>query len=101
MKLNCKPGDLAVIVRGLTTNRNVGKLVTVIGPGFQPGFWIVKSDHPLKAIFGGMGGLSSECTVGPIEDRRLRPIRAPGDDAVDESAAWLPPVPRTAQQVTT
>lgn len=28
----------------------------------------------------------------------LRPIRDPGDDAVDESHAWLPPVP---QEVTT
>lgn len=98
MKLNCRPGDLAVIVRGLTTNRNVGKLVTVIGPGVHEGFWIVKSDHPLKAIFGGLGGITSECTVGPIEDSRLRPIRFPGEDCIDESAAWLPPVPFKYQE---
>lgn len=31
-----------------------------------------------------------------IADRTLRPIRNHGDDAVDESTAWLPPVPLPA-----
>lgn len=93
MKLNCKPGDLAVIVQGFTTTRNIGKLVTVLGPAYQPGCWIVKCDHPLKTVVGGADGIRSESTVGPIEDYRLRPIRDPGDHAADESLAWLPPVP--------
>jgi hypothetical protein len=97
MKLNCKTGDLAIIIQGVTSNRNVGKLVTVLGPAQQHGYWIVHCDHPMKTILGGL--FSSESTVGPIEDYRLRPIRHPGDGAIDESAAWLPPVPLTTQRI--
>ena len=98
MTLNCKPGDLAIIIQGFTTTRNIGKLVTVLGPAHQAGCWIVRCDHPLKTVLGGADGIRSESTVGPIEDYRLRPIRDPGDDAVDESSAWLPRVPFIEQQ---
>jgi len=89
--MNCKPGDLAVIIKGLFTERNVGKIVTVISPAAQAGCWIVQCDSPLKTVVGGL--FRSESNIGPIEDHRLHPIRDPGDSAVDESTAWLPPVP--------
>ena len=99
MKLNCKPGDLAIIVQGLFTHRNIGKLVTVLGPANQPGCWIVQCDHPMKTVLGGV--FRSESNVGPIEDYRQRPIRDPRDFAVDESIGWLPAVPSGQPQETT
>jgi hypothetical protein len=33
-----------------------------------------------------------------LDDSHLRPIRDPGDDAADESHAWLPPVPTATKE---
>jgi hypothetical protein len=92
--MNCKPGDMAVVVVG--ENRGVlcrclhlsgvSALASVL-MGVQGPFWRVELlsravnslDEPLPA-----GHLAL------IEDRRLRPIRDPGDDATDETLNWLP-----------
>ena len=82
MMLKCRPGDLAVIVRG----RNVGALVEVLAKSllFEPDFWLVKAlGAPLQ---GSLFGQPVPMTQGNIADARLRPIRAqPGDD---ETLAW-------------
>ena len=82
MKTNCKPGDLAVVVKA-KHSRHIGSLVRVIG----------KSEFPHSS------GLFSWLAVGKIDgvekagaapDAWLRPIRDPGDDAKDETLNWLP-----------
>jgi hypothetical protein len=88
--MNCKPGDLAVFVRSYIGNE--GKIVRILRLAdvherrdYDPSEIIWATDRPVLDTFGGWG-----CTA---IDSYLRPIRDPGDDAVDESKAWLPPVP--------
>lgn len=96
--MNCKPGDLAVIVRSATTNK--GRLVEVVSAlGVEPSWngyrwhlghsegqfhWLCRSQGgPLESF----KGLYMEM---PLPDSILRPIRDPGDDAKDETLDWLP-----------
>lgn len=77
--MNCKPGDLAIVVRNL--DGNVGKLLHVERPFPKPGWWICT---PLgtfhTADVGDTRGLI--CAA----DSALRPIRGDGvtDDEVTE-----------------
>lgn len=93
--MNCKPGDLAVIVRSMAGNE--GKIVRCVrladsseakeaGFDMRPEVWVLE-----KPLMTRLGFPASLCY-----DAHLRPIRDPGDDAVDESTAWLPPVPLPA-----
>lgn len=78
MKLNCKPGDLAIVVRGRPTH-NLGSVVRVIRLA-QDAWEIWEYEGRLTNTRGGrITGIGDEC---------LRPIRDPGDDAVDETLAW-------------
>lgn len=82
--MNCKPGDMAVIVK---SDANVGRLVEVVEfVGVDPVFggrvwysdgpcWLVRSiGTPLQAA----NFWPALVMVAPIEDSRLRPFR-PGD----------------------
>lgn len=91
--MNCKPGDLAVVVNGGQWHQeHVGKIVSVkrlawpneYGPTweYEPELWSTKW----------------QLYVPCLEDVAIRPIRDPGDDAVDESKAWLPPVPAKTRE---
>jgi hypothetical protein len=87
--MNCKPGDLAVIVSS-NDQRNIGKMVTILRHyDRRAGSWWIASTSVLHGVF---SDWPPGAEVGQY-DKNLRPIRDPGDDAVDESAAWLPPVP--------
>jgi hypothetical protein len=102
--LNCKPGDLAY-VRCLGEKSDNGKIVVVVRPArvgdicedgtpifraATAGWFVRGTDLHLLRLNGSVTGGFSEV---PIADASLRPIRDPGDDAQDESKAWLPPVP--------
>lgn len=89
--MNCKPGDLAIVVRSYAGNE--GKIVRCLklAPGitrallpngdFEVGaIWEI--DRPLKSWAG--------CSDKFAPDSSLRPIRDPGDDAVDETLLRLP-----------
>lgn len=92
--MNCEKGDLAILV--MCDGSSFGRLVrcvTFLGPqrvmrksGEICSFdcWLIDPPLPDHANIG-------MCQFAP--DAWLRPIRDPGDDAVDESKAWLPPVP--------
>lgn len=89
MKLNCKPGDLAVIVRAQVLNQNIGAIVEVVEfLGGPESTWRVRTLHPMQRRDGRIvetGGL------GRVRDGSLRPIRDnPGED---ETLQWLE-VPR-------
>lgn len=94
MKLNCRPGDLSVIVSCPNSPSAVGRFVTVIRPSVDgeriSGFFV------FKGIGGGPGWIVAASS--PIEwcgdfvmeraifDNLLKPIRnEPGDD---ESLSW-------------
>jgi hypothetical protein len=77
--MNCKPGDLAIVVSTLghpACGRALGAIVRVVRakpPTPYGPHWEV--DHPF---------------IDGAADRCLRPIRDPGDDAQDESFRWAP-----------
>lgn len=83
MKLNCKVGDLAIVVNG----ENAGRLVSVLRAS-QWGrmFWFVElvgSHGPMRDRF---TGAERNAPTGNVHDSRLRPIRdQPGDD---ETLLW-------------
>ncbi len=105
--MNCKPGDLAVIVAFAPEHPHLtGRIVEVIelaptGGDFKlpdgkfhraasQGCWVIRFQNAvdLSAVRGKSGALYAAC-----HDSKLRPLRDPGEDVPDESTAWLPPVP--------
>lgn len=92
--MNCKPGDLAVIV---ARSKNYGRIVSVLRP--YAGEDINGSEYHVQAgvkywVVEAVGApLIVRQDFGPdllerqhvARDSRLRPIRDPGDDAVDET----------------
>lgn len=99
--MNCKPGDLAVVVKSWAGNE--GRIVRVIrlcpktskNPNIdsrgiltapEP-YWVI--DQALPDFEGTLGKT--------FADSQLRPIRDPGDDAQDETLSWLP-VPSTEKE---
>ncbi|CAJ0899602.1 hypothetical protein R6138_04352 [Ralstonia thomasii] len=71
--MNCKPGDLAYIVRS-EIQANVGAVVEVLSINIELSnamgepFWNAQACRPLETMFGGFR------EIGTIEDSRLRPI---------------------------
>lgn len=101
--LNCKPGDLAVIMRSPASPENIGKIVRVLRPAVEgekiegwrvalrPDFpaWIVESAGS-DLVWHGFRLANGKRTVSVVKQRAyadycLKPIRDPGDDAVDET----------------
>lgn len=92
--MNCKPGDLAVMVRSKANNE--GRIVEIVSPlGHEPFFdgarwgigagfcWLVRSaSGPVRSV---RRGLHLEF---PCPDAWLRPIR--DNDGEDESLTWAP-----------
>ncbi len=86
--MNCKPGDLAVVVKSAAGNegkivrciRLLGRGVTVGPLGDTFADWIWEIDSQLPDWSGGMGR--------DIHDSALRPIRE--NDGEDESPQWAP-----------
>lgn len=82
--MNCKEGDLAIIVSSEAGNE--GKIVRCIRfIGKVHGWdgsdrW--KIDQELVGVF---GGRTMTC-----RDSRMRPLRNPGEDAKDETLLWKP-----------
>lgn len=90
--MNCKQGDLAIVVRSLL-GQSIGRVVRCV---------------KLSPISGLRNPMTGTVTAGPVwetddfsptitgevhnlwGDWSLRPIRDPGDDAQDETLSWLP-----------
>lgn len=85
--MNCKPGDLAIVVDSADGDQTfLGRvLTTVLLIDHKDGRAAWLTEPILKDPRDGVSILWL--------DTSLKPIRDPGDDAVDESKAWLPPVP--------
>lgn len=102
--LNCKPGDLAVVVSSRNSPENIGRIVEVIRPAVNgeriSGFnitlidgvpaWIVRSVGS-KLHWLGISAFGVErvqmVEIRPYADKCLRPIRKPGDHEADTISA--------------
>lgn len=93
MKLNCKPGDLAVIFKGM---RNVGRLVECLALTEAPSEssylgslgWAVRTldGEPIRWTFSYFGEFAPDDHLKPIRD----------NDGEDETLQWLE-VPRKVE----
>lgn len=110
MTLNCKPGDLAVIVNSQENHLN-GRFVTVgyaapllgdfrlpngqmhcaLSPSKAP-WWVCEFSNAVEAPVSLPSGLlfRRKTTWAPVPDAFLRPIRPQPDDAQDETLIWCP-----------
>lgn len=99
--MNCKPGDLAVIVgkHALNVNRLVnvlrtykGELIEGIEYYVEPGihYWVIESAGASPLMSRMEFGPPIPCKLHVARDASLRPIRDPGDDATDQTLEWLP-----------
>lgn len=99
--LRCKEGDLAVITQEeIGCEANIGRLVYVIRRAepysdFDPmDDWWIESASASPLVFLRIGSIPRQigCDSNPVKhsDRWLRPVRDPGDLAVDEMLSNLP-----------
>ena len=104
--MNCKPGDMAVIVRG-PVREVLGRMVTVMHAAPRgvfrlpdefphspldfkafPDWWVCEFQTPMRVPVAPVG--DSRTTVFlPVPDAVLLPIRDPGDDADIDTDAPL------------
>ena len=75
--MNCKPGDLAILIAPGPTGEahNIGMIVEVVKPcptGRAGFWWVVSQGRP------GINRMNMKVQSGAVHDARLRPIR-PGD----------------------
>lgn len=93
--MNCKRGDLARVI-DCEASRHCGivdrfVVVTNLRPDPPPGCSTWCYEGPMLRCACGCSR-----PIEAIDDRLLRPVRDPGDDAVDETLQRLP-APREAQ----
>lgn len=73
--MNCKPGDMAMVMRSWYPQL-LGRLITVhelAGENQMGPIWTYTGNLAVQGV-----------TIEYVEDCCLKPIRDPGDDAVDE-----------------
>ena len=95
--MNCKPGDLAVVIKSISGNE--GRIVRVVRlhhstthdidgyrvyPENDGPRWVL--EKPVRAL----SPQGHELPLFTVPDSCLRPIRDPGDDARDELLRPLP-----------
>lgn len=88
--MNCRPGDLAIVIRSRSglNPQHIGRLLKVVGPSkFHLEHW--ETEPELRSICG---------NFIDWHDQSLKPIRDPGDDAVDQTLLWLPVPSREKEQ---
>ena len=106
MKLNCKPGDLAVIIDSHPRSNpdTGGVLCDVLHhppseffalPDGTTSFanaplgarWVIRLHRPISVRVG-VGGKFRPATYAVCPDSKLRPIRPQADDGQDETLQW-------------
>lgn len=86
--MNVRPGDIAVIVRSDTSAEHIGRLVDVLHPGSEPGYWRVRViGSPLRVMDQDWRWMGSVREFN-ARDRSLKPIRPQPDEARDETLTW-------------
>lgn len=97
--MNCKPGDLAIVVRGAKSGGRIVRCIRLVSMG---AIMLTKCGRPVQLtgwtepVWALDGWVVFEIApYGEVEvpaaaDSCLRPIRDPGDDAKDEMLRPLP-----------
>lgn len=89
--MNCKPGDLAMIVNS-ANGVSLGKLVRCIRLSEFPGLCNPDGTIDIGPVWE-TDHMGFDCHFSAVHnlwmDKDLRPIRDPGDDARDETLDWL------------
>lgn len=101
--MRCKQGDLAVVCGAEATPEMLNRFVIVVRlarPGeifgwiglkeWEPAVWVVRPASDGTLPWRLSNGWLAEVSERPFADDCLRPIRDPGDDAVDETLLRLP-----------
>jgi len=90
-KLNCAPGDLAIVI-GAKVPDNIGQIVLVIGSPSTFGIneaghvWHVRAITGRKSlIYRYRNGKTFARSEGPVPDRRLRPVSG----LQEEEEIWI------------
>lgn len=92
--MNCKPGDLAVVIGGFP--ENVGAVVTVLASASEETnfwgcqIWLVEvTGRPLKAMHNRLGFVADVTGILNMKDTLLRPVSGLplNDDVKDEVTA--------------
>lgn len=96
--MNCKPGDLAIRIKGESDDLvPIGAVVRCFR--YYSGLANVDGQKkPFKGWFVEYQGhiIDADGLAWAVPDEHLRPIRDSGDDAEDETLQWLP-VPSTGK----
>jgi hypothetical protein len=82
--MNCKPGDLAIIVKSMAGNE--GRVLRVLRFIGEVEHWVGHDRWEVDVVLACATGE----TTNTCQDSILRAIRDPGDDATDETLEWLP-----------
>lgn len=86
--MNCKPGDLAVIIGGFFPE-NYGNLVMVMGKSEIDGKdWEIELLQHTRTYCGGTEVLANPGEIADAKDGSLRPIRY--QKGKDETLTWAP-----------
>jgi len=99
--MNCKPGDLAVVVSRSEKARFLdGRVVRclahvihsrLIVPGADENWWLCEGSFAdVAQRTTARSPREDAMTRMELPDAWLRPLRDPGDDAQDETLSWLP-----------
>jgi hypothetical protein len=83
--MNCKPGDVAIIVRG--AKRDLGRMVLVVGPARRPDSdWTIRCVAGRPLIAKDHNGQRRPAVEPCAMDYQLRPLR--DNDGEDETFTW-------------
>ena len=97
---NCKPGDLAIVVKAHNAC-NIGTILKVLRPNRNQSalytarddvLWLVEAPHPMTYDY---GGTLRRRRKGPVPDSYLRPIRgnSKNEEGLTETCkdnSWAP-----------
>lgn len=105
--MNCRQGDLAVIVACPEVPENIGAIVEVLrrsspcpcGCTELNICWLVKSQGRKLAGFGGYFNERTYVEESNVQDAYLRPIRDTDPDAVDEMVRSIGAAPMTLTEI--
>lgn len=96
--MNCKPGDLAVVVRGQMSAGRIVRCIRVLQRGEivastggtdcrvnGDSEWLIEGSVYRRTLPD-----NTLRSISVADDEWLKPIRDPGEDATDETLTWLP-----------
>ena len=92
--MNCRPDDLAILIEDLWLENPLsgerktllasGAIVRCVSLDSSDNCWHIEEPRRITLVFERFPRLRIDCVLSGIRDDVLRPIRHPGDDAVDE-----------------